>query len=165
MNKSFLVLILTAFVMVSCASEQTDDKLKGTSMVTLDVDINAPTNKVWDILTSPEYAKILGNEFDKNAYMESDWKLGSKVYFKYEPDTTMAFGTISRLIEDKLIQIDYDFDDFTYTEKFMLEAKENNCVMKLKSGPYGSDYTDQIEVWGNWLQKIKELSETEATSD
>jgi hypothetical protein len=161
MNKSFLLLLLTGLILASCGSEQTEDKLKGTSMLALDVEINAPTNKVWNVLTSPEYAKILGNEFDKNAYMESDWQLGSKVYFKYEPDTTMASGTISRLIEDKLVQIDYDFDDFTYTEKFMLEAKEYGCTMKLKSGPYGADYTDQIKVWGNWLRKIKVLSEAE----
>ena len=64
---------------------------------------------MWHIITDKSYAKELGKEFDKNAFVESDWKLGSKVHFKYEADKTVSTGTIGKLIENELIRIDYDF--------------------------------------------------------
>lgn len=128
-------------------------------IVSISIDINASSSEIWNVITSKDYAKELGSEFDKNAYVESDWKLGSKVHFKYEPNKTVSTGTITKLIEKELIQVDYDFSGFKYEERYTIE--ESNSVSKLAiyAGPYASDFEAQKIVWKNWLSKVKELSE------
>ena len=127
------------------------------------VDITAPPTRVWEVITSPEYAKILGSEFDKNAYVESDWKPGSKVYFKYAhaPDKPANTGTITHLVQEECIQVDYRFYLFwKYSEKYVLKRAKDCTVLQIDAGPYGSDAQAHRVVWRNWLLKVKTLSES-----
>lgn len=123
------------------------------------MDINANPSKVWDIITNKKYAKELGAEFDKNAFIESDWKLGSEVHFMYEPDKIVSTGIVGKLLENELIQIDYDFPGFDYVEKYSIQKKGENCKFSVFAGAYTSDFDEQKIVWKNWLSKVKELSE------
>ena len=137
--------------------------MKDANSVSSNVEINAPASKVWEIITDPAYAKILGSEFDKNAYVESDWKLGSDVYFKYthKPEKPVNTGTISKLVEEKLIQVDYVFPGYgKYVEAYSLQHKNEVSILQVDAGPYGADLEGQKVVWKNWLRKVKELSET-----
>jgi len=59
--------------------------MEESKIVSVSVVVDASADKVWDIITNKKYAKELGKVFDKGAFVESDWKLGSNVYFKYEP--------------------------------------------------------------------------------
>ena len=138
--------------------------MKDANSVSSNVEISAPVSKVWKIITDPSYAKILGSEFDKNAYVESDWKLGSEVYFKYthKPDKPANTGTISTLREEELIQVDYVFPGWKYVETYSLQVENDVSILQIEAGPYGSDLEDQKVVWKNWLLKVKELSETES---
>lgn len=45
------------------------------------IEIIASKAKVWDILTNPKFAKILGNELDISSFLKSEWKPDSEVYF------------------------------------------------------------------------------------
>jgi hypothetical protein len=163
--KKFLTVLSITLLLVSACEETPNDVNQSKDALLLNsisesLKINAPASKVWQVLTDPQFAKILGNEFDQNAYQESDWKLGSKVYFKYAPDKIVATGIILKLQEDKLIQVDYDFDGFLYSEKYTLSSNINTTILQLDAGPYTSDYEQQIVVWNNWMLKVKALSET-----
>lgn len=131
--------------------------MKDSKIVSVSIDITIIPSKIWDVITNKNYAKELGNEFDENAFVESDWKLGSKVYFKYEPDRIVSTGTIGKLIENKLIQIDYDFPGFKYVEKYSIEKDESICRLSVYAGPYTADFEAQKVVWKNWLAKVKQL--------
>ena len=134
-----------------------DDKSVSSS-----IKIDASASRVWEVITNPTYAKILGNEFDKNAYVESDWKLGSEVYFKYthKPEKPANTGTISKLVDEELIQVDYEFPGYgKYIESYSIQRENDVSVLLIDAGPYGSDLEDQKVVWQNWLLKVKELSE------
>ncbi len=173
--KSLLSLsALLFFIMASCGPTATPEQTKETqseptttetlapNFVSTDVEINASKSRVWEIITNPAYAKILGAEFDKNAFMESDYKLGSRVYFKYEPDRVVTTGTITKLTKEEYIQIDYSFPGgFEYTERISIEENQNGITLKIYAGPYTEDLEAQKIVWKNWLLKVKELSETE----
>ena len=132
--------------------------MEESKIVSVSIDIDANPSKVWDVITNEKYAKELGSEFDKNAFVESDWKLGSKVHFKYEPDKIVSTGTIGKLIENELIEIDYDFSGFKYVEKYSIEKEEAICKLSIYAGPYTSDFEAQKVVWKNWLSKVKDLS-------
>ena len=133
--------------------------MEESKIVIVSIDIDASPSKIWYIITDKNYAKELGKEFDKNAFVESDWKLGSEVHFKYEPNKIVSTGTIGKLIENELIQIDYDFSGFKYMEKYSIEKEESICKLSIYAGPYTSDFEAQKVVWKNWLSKVKELSE------
>ena len=152
MKRSLLVLTLLGFMLSSYSQDRT---------VSSDLEINSSTAKVWDVITNPMYARILGAEFDKGAFVESEWTLGSDVHFKYEPDRLISTGTISKLVVQEVIQVDYDFDGFKYNEKYALKKIGDGTVLHVIAGPYLSDYEAQIVVWSNWLAKVKELSESE----
>lgn len=128
-------------------------------IVSIGVEINAAPSKVWDVITNKKYAKELGKEFDKGAFVESEWKLGSKVHFKYEPDRIVSTGIIGKLIEEELIQIDYDFPGMDYLEKYSIEKADSTCILSVYAGEYSSDFEAQKVVWKNWLHKAKELCE------
>lgn len=137
------------------------EKLGSTPFVSKNIEIKAPKAKIWEVITNPEYAKTLGEIFDKNAYMESDWENGSKVYFKYGPDNIAATGIITASWKDLYIQVDYNFEGYHYAEKFLILNNDNEGASQfhIACGPYGEDFEAQKVVWDNWLQKVKELSE------
>jgi len=133
--------------------------MEASQIVSIRMDIDAGPFKIWNIITHKDFAKELGNVFDKNAFVESDWKLGSKVHFKYEPDKIVSTGTIEKLIENELIQVDYDFSGFKYVEKYAIEKDESISTLSIYAGPYTADFEAPKVVWKNWLSKVKELSE------
>jgi len=139
--------------------ENENDNTDNLGSLVLDININAPAAKVWDVITNPEYAKILGKEFDENAFIKSDWQKGSEVHFVYEPDNVVATGTITELVEHKLIKMDYDFDGFAYNETFAIDANNDTVTLSVYAGPYGENIEAHRVVWKNWLSKVKELSE------
>jgi len=136
-----------------------NNNLEQNQIVSIFVDISASSSKVWHIITNKNYAKTLGAIFDKNAFVESDWKLGSKVHFKYEPNKLVSTGTIGKLIENELIQVDYNFPGFEYVEKYAIESNNISSKLSIYAGPYTADFEAQKAVWKNWLNKVKELSE------
>ena len=146
---------------VSFVSEEETGSLGATPFVSVDTEINTSKNKIWEVICSPAYAKTLGAMFDKNAYVESDWLNGSKVYFKYEPDSIATTGIVTACWINTYIQVDYNFDGYHYAEKFLILENENgnNNQLHVVAGPYGDDFEDQQMVWQNWLVKVKELSE------
>ena len=155
----YLFLILTGVLIFETNSKSAND-MEESKIVTESIDINADPSQVWQVITGKKYAKELGNIFDKNAFVESEWKLGSEVHFKYEPNKLVSTGIIRKLIEDELIQVDYDFSGFKYVEKYSLEKDGSICRLSIYAGPYTADFEAQKVVWKNWLSKVKELSET-----
>jgi hypothetical protein len=155
MKNSIIILATLLLTLTNCKSPD----MKESKIVSISIDINASSSEIWNFITSKDYAKELGGVFDKNAFVESDWKLGSKVHFKYEPNKIVSTGTITKLIEKEFIQVDFDFSGFKYEERYTIE--ESNSVSKLAiyAGPYTSDFEAQKVVWKNWLSKVKELSE------
>lgn len=128
-------------------------------MVREQVTIDTPADTVWSIITHPRYARELGQQFDKNAYVRSDWQLGSAVEFVYEPERIAATGTISELKPLELIRIDFDFDGFAYYESFHFSSTEGQTILTAEAGPYTHARDEHATVWSNWLQKVRELSE------
>ncbi len=146
---------------VTFVSEEEQEKLQPTPFVADEIIISAYPKAIWEVLTDSTYAKILGAIFDKNAYLESEWKKDAAVHFKYGPDKIVSTGIITAIWKNSYIQIDYDFDGYHYVEKFLLSGNKKGKYTKLhlSAGPYGEDYLAQKIVWHNWLNKVKELSE------
>lgn len=155
MKYSSIILATLLLTFTNCKSPV----MKDSTIVSISIDIKASPSEVWNLITNKEYSKELGNVFDKNSFVESDWKLGSAVHFKYEPDKIVSTGTITKLIQNELIQVDYDFSGFKYEERYTIEANNADSKLAIYAGPYTSDFEAQKVVWNNWLTKVKELIE------
>ena len=75
-------------------------------------------------------------------------------------DKIVSTGLVTTSWEHSYIQVDYNFEGYHYAEKFLIsEDKETGkTTLHLVAGPYGEDYEEQVNVWNNWLEKVKELS-------
>ncbi|MDN3606872.1 SRPBCC family protein [Kaistella yonginensis] len=63
-----------------------------------EIQINAPIQKVWDLLWSPESYSLWTQFFASGSMMKSDWKIGGKTYFTNEEGEGMV-STIKSLNE------------------------------------------------------------------
>ncbi|NNE54609.1 MAG: hypothetical protein HKN32_01220 [Flavobacteriales bacterium] len=149
----------------SVQSEASDNKLETAVRENDDRFVNesqsiaASPIEVWEVVTSAAHAKELGAEFDKGSFIESDWKLGSPVHFKYEPNKTVSTGTITQLRESEFIQVDYDFQGVAYTEQWSIQPSETGSRIAIYAGPYTAQLEAQKVVWNNYLLKVKEIAE------
>lgn len=122
------------------------------------IELNTSLTKVWDVLTNSKFARTLGNVLDKDAYLQSDWKAGSSVYFKYEPNKIVATGIVTEYKLHSHISVDYK--EINYSDSYTLTENNGKTILKINSGPYPNDYEEQLVVWDRWLLKVKELSES-----
>lgn len=167
--------IIVCLCLLACTSKTSSESEKLKPAVKMDVSdlptsikeqavdqnikIEGSAAEVWKVITGEEYAKILGAEFAEHAFVESEWVLNAKVFFKYEPDEVVSAGDITVLEENEYIQVDYDFSGFKYTERYCIVEEEKGASLHIFAGPYTQDLEAQKVVWNNWLAKVKELVE------
>ncbi len=142
-------------------SDKEIEDISSSRFVSINLDINASKDKIWEVLTSKEYSKTLQPIFDKENKLKTDWDTKSKVNFIYPNagNTTSEFA--GGLYGNQYIQLDFELDNHQYVEKFLIgENRETKSAeLKIVCGPYGDDFENQKTILTNWAQKIKELSE------
>lgn len=142
-------------------SDNEIDNISSSRFVTLNIDIDATDDKIWEVLTDPAYYKTLQAIFDKENSLKPDRDNASKVNFKYINAGTTTSEWAGDLFGNKYIQIDSESDDYQYVEKFLVgeNSKTENSELIIVCGPYEEDFEIQKSILNNWAQKVKELSE------
>lgn len=135
--------------------------LSTSRFVTLNLNIDATQDEIWEIMTKPEYNKELQPIFDKENSLDPNWRKSSKINYKYSNSGSVTSVLAEKLFGNFYAQIDSESGDFQYVEKFfLLENQETkNTELQLVCGPYSADYENQKFILKNWVQKVKELSE------
>jgi hypothetical protein len=146
---------------VTFLSDSEINKLSPTPFVFLETEINACRKEIWDILINPIYSKVLGESISINTFIESDLQKKPMPYFKQQSDSTLNKGLIAALWEDMYIQVDFDFENYHYVQKFLLLDNEETkgTQLQIVSGPYSEDLSGQKIAWQKWIERVKELSE------
>jgi uncharacterized protein YndB with AHSA1/START domain len=139
------------------------------------IEIQAPTSKVWAVLTRPEYTDQWSNAFAGGTafHIQSDWMLGSPVLWKDPEGRTIVEGNVTAFEPDRLLrftafdvrsperQTIHEEDGITYK----LMQKDGKLTLHLMQGDFsnlaeGKKYrTASAEVWSRVLPKIKALAE------
>jgi len=129
--------------------------------VTLNININATKDEIWEVLTKSEYSKILQSIFDKENKLKADWNKSSKVNYKYLYGGYITSEFAGNLYGNQYIQIDSEYEIYQYVEKFLLSENDQTKKSELHivCGPYGDDFENQRIILNAWSQKVKELSE------
>jgi hypothetical protein len=141
-----------------------DDEIKeldSTPFISLKSKINAPQEKIWNVITNPIYAKALGNLYNKKDLQYINKIKNLKIQYNYAPENSSKMGTITGFWENVYIQIDYNFNGEHYVQKFLISGNQENknATIHIVSGPYGKDFEAQNEIWKAWLEKVKTMSE------
>lgn len=136
------------------------------------IQIDAPKEKVWNVLLEDDYNRIWMAEFMEGSHAKTDWIVGHTVRF-LDAKNSGIVGKIAAKQPYDLIEIVYDGevkngeDDFeSDSAKAMKGAKENyylseeNGVTTLSiESDMDDSYADMMSVaWDKALDKIGELS-------
>ncbi len=143
-------------------SENEAESLSPSRFVTQSIQINAPQNVIWDVLTKPTYYKTLQTVFDSEGALLEGSDMASKVNFRFLNGGVITSEFAANLYGNHYIQIDSELDDSQYVEKFLLLDNEQTKTTELKivCGPYSNDdFETQKDILYRWAQKVKEMSE------
>lgn len=141
--------------------------------------INAPRNKVWDIMLGETSYQQWASSFNPGSFFKGSWDEGSKILFLGpDPDGSGEGGMVSRIKENKLhefVSIEYlglisnGIEDTTSEEaKRWAMSYENYSFMDKDGGTEVlvemsvlDEYKDMFEeMWPKALQALKVLVET-----
>lgn len=140
----------------------------------LSISINAPKEKIWDVLLQDHTYRQWTSVFHPGSYAETDWKQGSKVLFK-NPEGN---GLVSKIVLHKpaeVISIEHlgilknGIEDFEneevkswqgFTETYHVTPKEEGKTELTIQQDITKEHAEWFTTtWGKALQKVKELSE------
>lgn len=138
------------------------------------IDILAPKEKVWDVLTEDKYTRDWYNAFCEGAHAITDWKLNSKVIFKdpsgngligkiieNQPNALLAVEYTGTLIKGKE---DYEHPDAVAVkgghESYTLSGTENSTRLSI-STDLAEEFVDSMATaWDKALVRLKTIAET-----
>jgi uncharacterized protein YndB with AHSA1/START domain len=138
------------------------------------VEIDAPKEKVWDVLFEDETYRIWTSAFMPGSYAETDWKTGSKARF-LGPEGDGMFSKIVLHKPSEVLTIEHQgvvkkgkevVDEKTredwagLTETYRIEGTDGKSQLYIEQ-EIGEEWADEMKtMWNNALQKVKELAET-----
>lgn len=146
--------------------------------VNFSIFINAPREKVWDVMLGDETYRKWTKAFNEGAYYKGSWDEGSKILFLgMAKDGTGEEGMVSRIKENRLhefMSIEHmgivkdGVEDTDSDEAKKWAPSYENYIFKEKNGgtqlsvemDVEEEYKSMMkEMWPKGLEIIKELSE------
>ena len=144
--------------------------------MTFDTEINAPREKVWDVLWGKESYPLWTAPFAEGSRVETDWQKGSKALFldgnnrgmvsRIADNVPYQFMSIEHLGEYKDGVEDYDSDSVKdwagARENYTLKESNGTTHLLIAMDMGGADekMLDYFEkTWPTALKKVKELAE------
>ncbi|EMG35896.1 Activator of Hsp90 ATPase like protein [Desulfocurvibacter africanus PCS] len=138
------------------------------------VTINAPRDKVWDVLLRDEYTRVWYAEFSEGTHAEGDWNVGGRIAFV----DNSGMGLVGKLVAKKppeLLSIEHQAvimngkEDQSSPETMKWRGCKENYTLSQEDGKttltieqeLPEEYLDSVpKSWDNAVRKIKELSES-----
>ena len=145
----------------------------GTRTITKSIDIEAPPERVWDVLLDDATYRQWTAEFMAGSYAETDWQEGSTVRF-LDPSGSGLLAHIAASRHPELVDIEYDglvADGKDDTESdHAREYRGSRETYRLTRTPSGTHldisadmaeqyYDDMVAAWDRALAKAKALAE------
>lgn len=140
--------------------------------------INAPQEKVWDVMLNDETYREWTSAFNPGSYYKGSWEKGAKILFLGpDPETGSEMGMVSRIAESRkpeFVSIEHlgivsnGVEDTTSEEARKWAPAYENYTLSKKDG--GTEVSIEMDIeekekenfehmWTDALQKLKEIAE------
>lgn len=134
--------------------------------------LNAPKERVWNILFDTTLSRIWYNEFGVGSHIETDWQIGSRLVMTDDTGT----GLVGKVIENKLWetmsleyegividgledrQSEYALPIIGNKETYCLQERGDVTLLYIRCDMADAFFEAMSLAWDRALQKIIELS-------
>lgn len=138
------------------------------------INIEAPKEKVWEVLTKDAYTREWYAAFSEGAHAVTDWKINSKVIFK-DPSGNGLIGKIVSNKPNELLSVEYtgslikNKEEYEHPdavavkgghETYTLSEQGNNTRLSIASDMTEEFVDSMSAAWDEALDKLKALAET-----
>ena len=128
--------------------------------VTLTVNIAAPQDIIFDILTQPNFAPDFQPVLDPQNKLPENWRNNTNVNYATYEHNLPSNRYADQLFGNFYIQNDYFQSN--YSEKFLLLENEltHTTDLQIVVGPFTSQFESQKNRLMQWAQTVKRISES-----
>lgn len=140
------------------------------------ISINAPVEKVWQVLTDTQLTTKWAKEFTGGHpfHLDSDWQLGSEVNWKDDQGVARVTGKVtavdpSKLLRFTVMDIAHPVENLTEEDgiTYIFTETDGTTTLNVRQGDFGimedgqkyRDMSDQI--WQRVLTTVKDLAENQ----
>lgn len=130
--------------------------------------VKAGKEKIWDILTDPQYTKQWASAFSPGTYVETDWQEGSEVVWKDATGDVGAKGIVTTHVPNSQLIVSF-YDDVNawkgdplgeYAERYSVSEKDGVTTLNFEAGPLPLKYVKSHSVlWDKAIKIIEELAQ------
>jgi hypothetical protein len=146
-----------------------------TRSIEKEIDVDAPRERVWDVLTGDATYRQWTAEFAEGSYADTDWQEGSSVRF-LGPDGTGLVGRVVAGRRPEFLDVEYTGlvgggRDDTESEQAHLWAGTHETYRLAEAGGgthlaisapmEDAHYDDMTQAWDRALARVKELAEAQ----
>ncbi|MFC5382616.1 SRPBCC family protein [Aquipuribacter nitratireducens] len=137
------------------------------------IDVEAPRERVWEVLTADATYRQWTAEFAEGSFAETDWQEGSSVRF-LGPEGTGLVGRIAASRRPELLDVEYTGvvsggGDDTESEEarlwsgthetYRLADAGGGTHLMISAPMEDAYYDDMVAAWERALARVKELAE------
>ena len=123
------------------------------------LDIDAPPNEVWRVLTTPELIREWASAYLDGISIRTSWREGEPVTWKAPDGATTAHGRVAAYQPERLLKFEYPADPDAQAparaEIFEIRALDHMTRLELTSGPLAEADFEALE--GPTTQAIAEI--------
>ena len=128
------------------------------------LDIDAPPNEVWRVLTNPELIREWAAAYLEGISIRTSFREGESVTWKTPSGKTRSFGTVAACKPERLLKFDYATDPRgAFSETYEISAVDRMTRLKVTTGPLDQADIDALRRPSQQaIEGIKSLAEESA---
>lgn len=128
------------------------------------LDIDAPPNEVWRVLTSPELIREWAAPYLAGISIRTSFREGESITWKAPGGATRSCGTVAACKPERLLKFDYETDPRgPFSDTFEISAYNRMTRLKLTTGPLDKADLDALKrPTQQAIEEIKSLAEESA---
>ncbi|WP_293676505.1 SRPBCC domain-containing protein [uncultured Phenylobacterium sp.] len=133
-----------------------------TFMRTLEID--APANEVWRVLTTPELVREWAAVYLEGIQIRTSFREGEAVTWKTQSGEPRSWGTVAACRRDRLLRFEYDCDPRgASSETFEISELDHKTRLQLTTGALDRDHFEALKrPTQQVIEEIKSLAEESA---